>query len=128
MIIINKVLLTISHSFNLIIYCLSSKSFRRKIFALFCDTVHERTRPEVAEQLPMLENEVPDTAGTNFTKTTSFKQTTNRFFQSDNLPSMLKRAVSLKDFNGHASLNHNNVLLKFKSVSYLDLPISHITS
>ena len=76
----------------------------------------------------MLENDLPDTPGTNFTQNNSFKQTTNSFFQSDNFPSMLKRAVSLKDFNGHASLNHNNVLLKFKSVSYLDLPISHITS
>ena len=47
---VNKVLLAISHSFNLIIYCLSSKSFRKMAFRRFSGE-SRRSSEAVSERL-----------------------------------------------------------------------------
>ena len=70
MIIVDKVLLTTSHCFNLIIYCLSSKSFRSKIITLFCDNKLVGGDEE-PEQLEMKNNEDEAVHDTNQT-TVSF--------------------------------------------------------
>ena len=56
---LNKVLLAISHSFNLIIYCLSSKSFRKLVFSKFSRTNFvSRTSEPQAERLTVFGDEM----------------------------------------------------------------------
>ena len=57
-------LLAISHSSNLIIYCLSSKSFRRTVFCRFEDAVFGKTKAtksdigEKSQRVPVLGDEM----------------------------------------------------------------------